>query len=125
MVSMKTPTLLSLAVRAKRGNRFLRDAAAESGMAIATLSRLERAQTGPGTSLARLASWLGWDVARVRAAHLTPVQPPAERAAAFGVSVTQEEDGWRAEVAGRVGRGVVVEGALVELLGVLIGEAAP
>jgi len=71
-----TPTtVLAVAVQQKRGDRHLRDAGAELGLADTTLSRIERGTHLPSleTALA-LARWLGVSVERVVEMAGTPVE---------------------------------------------------
>lgn len=51
-------TKFSLALRAKRGKQKLRYAEAESGISIATLSRIERGYTPDMNTLLLLCDWL-------------------------------------------------------------------
>lgn len=66
-------TRLAVAVQAKRGDRTLRDVAAELATTNTTLSRIERGTHAPslGTAVA-LARWLGWTVEQVVEAAGTP-----------------------------------------------------
>lgn len=55
--------LFAAAVRARRGDLGLRDAAAATGVSAATLSRLENGETPDMETFLVLTTWTGWPVA--------------------------------------------------------------
>jgi len=69
-------TALSAVVAARIGTRALREAAAESGLTISTLSKVRAGawKPLPGVVATGLASWLGWDVGAVLEAAGRPAE---------------------------------------------------
>lgn len=70
-------TALGVAIRSRRGGEDQGEAAAKSGIARTTLSRLERGTHAPSTTTAlALARWLGWTVEQVLEAAAEPAESP-------------------------------------------------
>lgn len=68
---------IGIAVRQKRGNRSLREIAAETDISVATLSRIEVGKMPSLRTFAKLCRWLGIDPTTVLDVEPTKSAPPA------------------------------------------------
>ncbi len=85
-------TNLGTAVKDKRGNKGIREVAAEMGISSATLSRVENGKIPDLKTFSKICHWLNVDASEILGCKITPEPEKGTKAAKVAVHFRADKD---------------------------------